>query len=270
MKQLLNNRLAVGLSLLALLGFLSAPASLAADLTDIGFVDQSALSQIRTFTDANRQLAAYQAQLNREFAQEMRGAKSAEDQQRIAADFRARLDARQRQLFGPLFARAQVAIASVASSKNLSVVVDRRIIIFGGQDITKNVVDLLSSVGDPVPPVNTPPPSTVGFVDQAQIDQVPKLKSAASDFEKFRNDQQQLTQAKLKSAKTDADRQAILKDFQQTLTDKQKAMLEPLVQQTRDAMASVARKKGLVLVIDKGNLIYGGTDITSDVVAALK
>lgn len=262
--------MAAALSLFALAGLLCAPASLAADLTDIGYVDQSALGQVRSFTAANRELAGYQAQLNREFTQEMRGAKSAAEQQRIAADFRGRLDARQRQLFGPLFARAQVAIASVASSKNLSVVVDRRIIIFGGQDITRNVVDLLTSVADPVPPVNTPPPSSVGFVDQTQIDEVPKLKTAAADFEKFRQDQQQQTQVKLKGAKSDADRQAILKDFQQTLSDKQKAMLEPLVQQTRDAMAAVARKKGLVLVIDKGNLIYGGTDITSDVVAALK
>ncbi len=270
MKQLLQNRIAAGLAFIAVLAFVAAPASLAADLTDIGYVDQTALSQVRSFTDANRQLQAYQLQLQKEYAQEMRGAKSAADQSRIAADFRGRLDSRQRELFGPLFARAQVAIASVASSKNLSVVVDRRIIIYGGQDITKAVVDLLSSVGDPVPPVNTPPPSSVGYVDQTQIDNVPKLKSAAQDFEKFRTDQQGDVQTKLKGAKTDADRQAILKDFQKTLTDKQKTMLEPLVQQTRDAMAAVARKKGLVLVIDKSNLIYGGTDITSDVVAQLK
>ena len=44
---------------------------------------------------------------------------------------------KQRQLFGPLFGRAQVAIASVASSKNLTVVVDKRIVVFGGQDITE-------------------------------------------------------------------------------------------------------------------------------------
>ncbi len=47
-------------------------------------------------------------------------------------------------------------------------------------------------------------------------------------------------------------------------------MIDPLVDQTRNVIAQVARKRGLVLVIDKGNLVYGGTDITSDVTSALK
>jgi outer membrane protein len=264
-----RNRLSAALAALVLLISTASPSP-AADLTDIGYVDQAALAQVRSFTDGQRQLQAYQQQLNREFSAQMRGAKSPDDQQRIAADFRSRLDAKQRAVFGPLFAKAQVAIASVASSKNLSVVVDRRIMIYGGTDITKNVIDLLSSVGDPVPPVTTPPPSKVGFVDQTQIDQIPKLKTAAADFDKFRLDQQAKAQAKMKAAHSDADRQAVLRDFQKALADQQKAALDPLVQQTRDAIASVAKAKGLVLVVDKTNLIYGGTDITSDVVAAFK
>ena len=55
----------------------------------------------------------------------------------------------------------------------MSVVIDKRIIVFGGKDITNSVRDLLGGVGDPVPPVNTPPPSTVGYVDQQQIDAPP-------------------------------------------------------------------------------------------------
>ena len=35
-------------------------------------------------------------------------------------------------------------------------------------------------------------------------------------------------------------------------------------------MSSVAQKRGLILVIDRGNVIYGGTDITADVTSALK
>jgi outer membrane protein len=269
-KKYVRSRAIVATGALVLAALTCAPATLAADLTDIGYVDQAALSQVRSFTDAQRQLIGYQGQLNREFQQEMRGAKTAQDQQRIASDFRGRLDSRQRELFGPLFARAQVAIASVASSKNLSVILDRRIIVYGGQDITKNVVDLLSSVSDPVPPVTTPPPSTVGFVDQAQVDQVPKLKTAADDFNKFQADLQRQTQTKLKAAKTDADRKAIYDDYQKTLADRQKSAIDPLVASTRDAIGSVAQKRGLVLVVDKTNLIFGGTDITSDVVAKLK
>ena len=107
---------------------------------------------------------------------------SPSEQQRLSGEFQQKIADKQRQVLGPLFGRAQIAIASVASSKNLSVVVDKQIMIVGGQDITGTVRDLLTGVGDPVPPVNTPPPSTVGYVDQSQIDAVPSIKSGRRRF----------------------------------------------------------------------------------------
>jgi Skp family chaperone for outer membrane proteins len=264
------HRIAVAAGALLLSAAVLAPATLAADVTDIGYVDQAALSNISSFIDANRQLAQFKIQLDRQFAKRIRSVRDQNVQARIAQEFQNKLQQRQRDLFGPLFQRAQVAIASVASSKNLSVIVDKHIIVFGGQDVTSAVVDLLAGPGDPIPPVNTPPPSSVGFVDQSQIDNVPSLKAANDDFQKFRADQEQQAQAKIKGARTDADREQILKDYQAALAAKQKQEIEPLVDRTRNAIADVAKKKGLLLVIDRTNLIYGGTDITSDVTNELK
>src|ERR1700677_874029 len=182
----------------------SAPAVLAQDAADIGYVDQNALSNIPSFAAAKRQIDAYGANLQKSYIARARGASQAE-QQRLSAQFQQQIADKQRQLLGPIFARAQVAIASVASSHNLSIVVDKQIIIVGGQDITGPVRDLLTGVGEPVPPVNTAPPSTVGFVDQTQIDALPSIKSAAADFQKFKAAQDQAAAAKFKSAKTQAD-----------------------------------------------------------------
>jgi len=257
-------------AVLALAAAIVAPSVLAADVTDIGYVDQAKLASIKSFGDANRELAAYKAGLDKQFAQRIRGVRSTADQSKIAQEFQQKLAVKQRDVLAPLFAKAQVAIASVASSKNLSIIVDKQIVIVGGQDVTDAVIDLLSGAGEPVPPVSTPPPSSVGYVDQTQIDVVPKMKSANDEFAKFRADQQQQAQAKMKSAKTDADRQAIFSAMQKAIADKQHQLIEPLVDQTRGVIADVARKKNLVLVIDKINRIYGGTDITSDVTSALK
>jgi outer membrane protein len=246
------------------------PASLAADVTDVGFIDQSALSNLPAFASANRKLTGVKADLDREFGARIRGVKNPNDQARIAQEFQNKFAAAQRQLLAPLFQRAQISIASVASSKNLSVVVDKRIIIFGGQDVTREVIDLFSGVGDPVPPVSTPPPSSVGFVDEQQINQVPKVKKANDDFAKFQNDQSNAAQAKMRAAKSDQERQQIFKDAQKALLDKRKEIVDPIVDQTRKAIADVASKKGLSLVIDRNNLIYGGIDITADVTNALK
>ncbi len=259
-----------GLALAALaLVFSSAPAALAADNTDIGYVDQAQLSALPAFAAAKRQIDSYGLNLQKQYMARARNASPAE-QQRLSAEFQSKISDKQRQVLGPVFTRAQIAIASVASSKNLSIVVDKQIVIVGGQDITSSVRDLLTGVGDPVPPVNTPPPSTVGYVDQNAIDALPAIKSATADFAKFKAAQDQDAAAKFKSAKTQADRDAILAAYQKTLTDKQNQTLKPLVDKTRDAMSSVAQKRGLILVIDRGNVIYGGTDITADVTSALK
>jgi len=258
------------LATLVLAGLAFAPETLAADVTDIGFVDQAQIASMPAFVATNRDLGAYKAKLDKQFAAQMRGVRDPNVQARIAQEFQNKLLLRQRDLLGPLLQRAQVAIAAVASSKNLSVVVDKRIVILGGQDVTRSVIDLLNGPGDPVPPVSTPPPSNVGFVDQQQIDQIPKMKAANDQFLKFENDQQTAAQQKLRGAKSDADRQQILRDMRKTITDKQKDLIGPLVDQTRDVIASVATKRGLLLVIDRADLIYGGTDITSDVTAALK
>jgi outer membrane protein len=247
----------------------TAPAVLAADTTDIGYVDQNQLASIPAFVKAKQQMDSFGSALQSQYTARARGASPVE-QQRLSGEFQQKIADKQRQVMGPIFQRAQIAIASVASSRNLSIVVDKQIIITGGQDITGPVKDLLTGVGEPVPPVNTPPPSTVGYVDQTQIDALPAVKSAADDFQKFKATQDQQYAAKFKGAKTQADRDAIMKDYQKTLSDKQTATLKPLADKTTNAMASVAQKHGLILVIDRGNVIYGGMDITSEVTAALK
>ncbi|HEY4439237.1 MAG TPA: OmpH family outer membrane protein [Candidatus Elarobacter sp.] len=249
--------------------FLASPAIGATDVTDIGAIDQSAIAALPAFASANKQLYDYGQSLQKQFASRAAHA-SQSQQQQLAGEYQKKMADKQRQVLGPLLQRAQTAIASVASSKNLTIVVDRRIVVFGGQDITGNVRDLLTGVGEPVPPVSTPPPSKVGYVDQQAIDQTPKVKAATDDFLKFKADQDKAAADKLKAAKTNADRDAVLKDYRKTLDDKQNASLKPMIDTTRSAIADVAKAKGLVLVVDRGNVVFGGTDITSDVTAKLK
>lgn len=255
----------------AILTFIAAPVAIAADLTDVGYIDQAAIGALPQFQKANAQIAQYKGQLDPQFAAAMKGAKSQADQQRVQAEFQQKFVARQRQVLGPLFARAQAAIAQVSSNRRLSVIVDKRILVFGGQDITKDVIDLVDGPGPVVPPVATPGPSSIGFVDQTQIDQVPKLKSANDDFNTWAANQRTQALKEMQGAKNDPKKeQQIFADYQKKLTDQQQKVLKPLVDQTRDAMSKVAGQKHLILVIDRSDVIYGGTDITKDVQDALK
>jgi outer membrane protein len=170
---------------------------------------------------------------------------------------------------GSLFQRAQLAIAQVSSSKELSVVVDKRIVIFGGQDITKPVMDLLRGSQAIAPPAATPVPSQVGFVDQTVLDALPKVKAANQQFATFASQQRTASQQKFSQAKTDAEKQQVAQQYNKALADEQDQLLKPLVDQTRSVTADVAKKKALILVIDRADILYGGTDITKDVQDAL-
>jgi outer membrane protein len=255
----------------AFAALLAAPAALAADLTDVGYLDQAAVGALPEFQRANAQVMQYKSQLDPQFAAAMKRARNDADKQRISGEFQQKFLDKQRQVLGPLFARAQTAIAQVASNMHLSVVVDKRIVVFGGQNITKSVVDLVNGPGPVVPPASTPPPATIGFVDQSQIDQLPKIKAANDNFLKFASDARQGALQKMQAAKNNQQQQQqIFQAYQKSLTDEQNRTLKPLVDQTRNAMASVAQGKHLILVIDRADIIYGGTDITADVQNALK
>ena len=56
---------------------------------------------------------------------------------------------------------------------------------------------------------------------------------------------------------------------QQRLAQKQQELLSPIENAVQAAIKKVADKKGLAVVIDKAAVIYGGQEITADVIAEL-
>ena len=247
---------------------LVAPQALATDVSDVGFIDQGAVSDLAPFQAARQQFTAYQQGLSPQFQAAIKG-KSQADQAAISAQFNQKLAAEQQQLFSALFARAQTAIAAVAANKGLNVVVDKSIVIYGGMDITKDVIDVMNQPGPVVPPVNSPAPSEIGYVDQTQLDALPKAKSAQDTFMQYRQQLQTQLNQQL-AGKTDAQKPAIIQSFNGQLSDEQKKVIQPLVDATTKAIANVAKSKGLLLVIDQTARVYGGTDVTADVVKALQ
>ncbi|MEO9264230.1 MAG: hypothetical protein ABI282_09055, partial [Candidatus Baltobacteraceae bacterium] len=132
----MRKRLVTTLLVGAVLATAIAPGAIAADLADVGYLDQAAVAGLPAFARANAALAQYKTQLDAQFGTAMRGAKSDADKQRVSLQFQQQFSDKQREMVGPLFQRAQLAIAQISGSKNLSVVVDKRIIVYGGQDIT--------------------------------------------------------------------------------------------------------------------------------------
>jgi outer membrane protein len=265
MKRRVILTLAALLALLPIVG----PAAIAADLTDVGFLDQSAVASLPAFVAANQQVAQYKAQLESQFASAMRGAHSDADKQRITLQYQQEFQDKQNEVMGPLFQRAQAAIANVSAQKKLSIVVDKRIVIYGGQDITSDVVNAVRGSSAISAPSSTAPGSSIGFVDQSALANSQEVKTASDQLQKFQSAQQPIYQARFKNARTDVDKQQVMADYNKAISDKQNELLKPLIDQTRNATASVARSKNLLLVVDRADVVFGGTDITQDVQNAL-
>ena len=56
---------------------------------------------------------------------------------------------------------------------------------------------------------------------------------------------------------------------QQRLMQKQQELVEPIEQSVQDTVKKVADTKGIAVVLDKSVVVYGGQDITQDVIAKL-
>jgi outer membrane protein len=247
-----------------------APAATGRDLTDIGYVDQSQIAQLPAFVSVSRQLASYKAQLDSQFAGAMRNAHSPADRQRVTAQFQQRYSDEQRQLAGPAFMRVQLAIASAASTRGLSVVVDKRIIIYGGQDITQQVVRLLQSSQQILPLGTSPPASEIGYVDQNAVENSGEAKAANAQMQAYAESQRRIFGAQFTSAGNNTQKQRqIANAYNQAITSEQNKLLKPVLDHEVAVTGQIAQRKGLLLIIDHADILYGGTDITNDVQNAL-
>jgi outer membrane protein len=107
--------------------------------------------------------------------------------------------------------------------------------------------------------------SNVGVVNQqAIIAQHPDMAAAKDAMQK------EVEQAKAdfesKSANmNDQDKQAYYQQLQQRLASKEKELISPIMDKVEATIKSVADAKGLSVVLDKSNVVYGGQDITDEV-----
>ncbi|SFL62140.1 OmpH family outer membrane protein [Pelosinus propionicus] len=97
------------------------------------------------------------------------------------------------------------------------------------------------------------------------------LVSQHPDMEKA----QQTMQAEVEQAKkdfeeksatmNDKEKQDYYAQVQQRLTLKEQELINPVFEKVDAAIKAVADAKGLSVVMDKGNVVYGGQDITAEV-----
>ena len=111
--------------------------------------------------------------------------------------------------------------------------------------------------------------SAVGVVDYRQVgSQHPQLAAASAEMQKAAQEAQADFESKSANM-NDQEKSDYYQQTSQRLQQKNEELMEPIEKSIQDAVKSVAEKKGLSVVIDKGAVVYGGQDITQDVIKQL-
>ena len=110
--------------------------------------------------------------------------------------------------------------------------------------------------------------SNVGVVDYRQFTTLKIYTDAEAEMQKaVQQAQQEFTE---KSANmSDQEKQAYYQQTMERLQQQNTDLMEPVQKQVEDAVKAIAEAKGLSVVLNKDTVVYGGTDITQDVIKKL-
>lgn len=112
--------------------------------------------------------------------------------------------------------------------------------------------------------------SNVGIVDYAKLfSEHPGMQAAREKYEAAAK-QVQEDFSKQAANMTPEQQQQLLEQKQKELQDKQKELIEPIQNSIKDQVKAVADTRGINVVLDKNNVLYGGQDITQDVLTKIQ
>ena len=248
----------------------------------VGSVDQSVIINLPPFQEAEKKFEDERKKLAAEYS-EM--AKGLNDKQKsaIQTQFQDELRRIQASIITPLQEKQKRAIEKVAKEKNLSVVLDATVVVCGVMDVTDDV----KKVFDPnskkenksTTPVATSNTETsgkdvkqvVGYISQEKLMNISKMRDAQEELYKIFSDMNKNLEKEAKEIYGDsAPPSSFLANYQKKLDDKKKAILKPVEDEINKVSGEVAKEKGLSIILDDVNVLYGGMDITDDVITKLE
>lgn len=111
----------------------------------------------------------------------------------------------------------------------------------------------------------------VGVIDpQRVLFQHPKFQEVQQRIKSVVEKKQQEAKSAIDQTADNQQKQQIFDKKRQEAAAEEQKMMEPLFKDIDLAIRTVAKAKALTIVLDKGQVFFGGMDITEDVVQELK
>jgi outer membrane protein len=237
---------------------------------EVGSIDRDEILKMAAFTKAQNSIERKIAQLNEEYTKKSQGM-SQEQLAELSQLYQQEIETIKTNELKPLLDKAQAAVALVAAEKKMKVVLDKKIVVCGAQDITEEVKDMFRSAEKlEAPTGDIGADSQIGYFDQEVVRSLKIFRDVDSQFFQWYSKLREEAEDKVKAASTEEERQKIFNEYNQKYKMKQDQMYAPVLNKVTKTVENVAKEKSLTLVLDKQYVMYGGRNLTEDVAEKLK
>ncbi|MBO8153607.1 OmpH family outer membrane protein [Thermovirga sp.] len=111
----------------------------------------------------------------------------------------------------------------------------------------------------------------IGVLDpQKVLFQHPKFAQVQKEIKAMMQKKQAEAKAAIEKATDDKEKQKIFSTKRQEAAMQEQKLMQPLFKDIDLAIRTVAKTKGITIVLDKAQVFFGGIDITEDVIQNLK
>lgn len=242
----------------------------------VASIDESVIYQMEMFTKAQDDLKKWAEEEGEKRQKEAEGM-SDEDKAKAYREFQAALEVKRNETLKPLKDKARAAVATAASKNGVEVILDKKIVVYGVEDLTEETKTLLSSGGDITFPEEKEgqfDKAPVGYFEPDVIRSLKVFKEAEVEILQERNRLLKAVGEQIEKAKSEgkapspAEIQALQKQVEARLGALEEQKMGPLIKAVTDSVEEVAKSEDLALVLDTQHVMYGGRNLTELVVDA--
>lgn len=242
------------------------------DAQQVAMLDSEAIYALPEFTKAKKELEELSNKMQDELTTTIKDKKLSEQEaEALRVQYRDKLQEEYAKRLTPLNRRVTAAIASLATERKYRVVLDKRIVVTGVIDVTEDVKKRFAdtkSTDVPAAATEAENESNVGYVNQDTISELRIFKDAQ---QKLMVEYQKMAQQLQHDAdgKSPSDKEKMRQDMVKLFQEKQAELMKPVNDHVTEAITEVAKEKGLSLVLNSHHIMWGGRNLTDEVIKKL-
>ncbi|MGM9998216.1 MAG: OmpH family outer membrane protein [Candidatus Bruticola sp.] len=264
---------AVAVAILIIIGtwmFFSPDGMMSSPAKKVGCIDASAIYALDEFKNAEKQIADFAEAKNKEFEKavsEKNGKEGSETElQLLYNKLQGEVEVNRNKVILPLNNRVSAAIASVSAGKGLNVVLDKRVVVCGVPDITEDVKKLFQQKGElKLPSEEDTSNSPVAYFDQGIVRKLKVFGEVDIRLSQARADMMREYEKKAPTLSA-SEREALQREMSARFEAISQQQYAPLYQKVNNSVNKVAKDLGISLVLNKQTVMYGGRNITDEVI----